>query len=535
MKFQDSREFHTLMTALQLCLGLNYRASLENYVKILRWWVLATWSWPIRQFDLILDVARIQSLLKLIWISRRRIVPTGIQIACISWICINVVGAVGIAILGLTYNLDPGDTLWKKGNVSILDLGNTATFKASYYHAASSEYFLWYNRKTKRNDTFRLEGLFGLNSTNKSDELCTICPHWNYRFQDQDPDPSTEYTGSSASFISANTSCTSYPVRNVSKKAVTYFETDRTFTTKNFSSLNLTFNNGNIWPHGEENYRASYIYTNDKESECKNSQHPKRCAGIYVLTKQPGVKDSSKRYKFFQCETTISHVTTSDERDQRGDISDSNAQYLASAIVYRPDSNYYKGTQKNFAVDREPAYWLKWSNIFQSRTDYVTRIQVEDRLSRHSMNALAAADRDIMYPYNDNLPDPTEARKEIKGLKPYQGLDLDVDWVFAGAILLAIPLLQLAVLLTVLFFANDIVVKDDSPFCMSKLLSPIVAGSRGHGSLLKVDELIMQFEADKAELRYGWEFVGASREKMRAAVFKAPFPNAKRFPDGWYS
>jgi deoxyhypusine synthase len=53
-----------------------------------------------------------------------------------------------------------------------------------------------------------------------------------------------------------------------------------------------------------------------------------------------------------------------------------------------------------------------------------------------------------------------------------------------------VPALQLTVLLLVVVFANDTIVKDDSYLRTARLLAPVIEKLGNSGSLLTVDEVV---------------------------------------------
>lgn len=100
-------------------------------------------------------------------------------------------------------------------------------------------------------------------------------------------------------------------------------------------------------------------------------------------------------------------------------------------------------------------------------------------------------------------------------------------------------------LLTVVFFANDTVVKDDSHLCIARLLAPIVAKMEDRGSLLSVQEVVEELGDDAVRLRYGWVQDGVNKrvgifeqEKSEDVGIRAVGllvkRHQRRFPEGKY-
>jgi hypothetical protein len=101
-------------------------------------------------------------------------------------------------------------------------------------------------------------------------------------------------------------------------------------------------------------------------------------------------------------------------------------------------------------------------------------------------------------------------RKMIRGRKAYQALGLGISWKNTLAIMCAMPGLQLAVLLTIVFFAKDVVVKNGNHLNTTRLQFPVAEKMSHLGSLLQIDEAIERFGREDPRYRYGWE-MGAGR------------------------
>jgi hypothetical protein len=127
----------------------------------------------------------------------------------------------------------------------------------------------------------------------------------------------------------------------------------------------------------------------------------------------------------------------------------------------------------------------------------------------------------------------------------FQEFLLKVHWSFAIAILCLVPALQLTVLLAIVFFANDTVVKDDSHLCVARLLAPVVNSLKDRGSLLSVGEVVERLGKDTVRLRYGWDEIGGTKrvriledesyeEKCTRAIGSRVKSCDRRFPEGKY-
>lgn len=174
------RWFNTLITALPIGVSLSITSSLRSYAKMLRWRILASKYWSLKQFDMVLDAAEQTSVLKLLWNARRRrfwIIPTLTQVFCAVWLTANLGGAITIALLGLTYSVVPGSVAYATtGNVSVLDMSYTYTFEELNNFMLgggepTGEDFVPTNRIERQN----FPGLHG------DYEYCIgNCPNWTY-------------------------------------------------------------------------------------------------------------------------------------------------------------------------------------------------------------------------------------------------------------------------------------------------------------------------------------------------------------------
>ncbi|KAF2026694.1 hypothetical protein EK21DRAFT_115525 [Setomelanomma holmii] len=491
----QSQWLNALMTALPLFIGLNYRSSLQSYARILRWWILARWDWKLRHFDLILDAASSKAIIKLFWSSRRRIrsyIPTMTQLACIAWLAINLTGAIGIALLSLTYQLEQSQAiLMKNGNVSILDVGNeTAWQEIAYYYGSGAAPVLLFPYATLNGRT----NLVGLNSSTEAltrPARCRICTSWEYAFQDWDP--KSDLKGQSERWVTANATCKGYPALNYTTDSIIY--TDANNETSTWSvpwvgepwSANKTF-----WQVGTG---ASYVH--DSKADCGP-----RCARMYIISTQNW---KNKPVWLYNCTNTVGQI---EGKNLYAPLSDVSARALAAS-----SASYRNSTDGIWTNNVQ----YDWSNAWVITPSVKTRPNDENRpndevfaaasLAQFSMTAIASVDH--IEEEQSWIPPEVVTRKQLRksvpGKKPYQALKLAITWAYAIAILCAVPGLQLVVLLSIVFFANDVVVKDESHLNTARLLAPVAQRMSHCGSLLQVEEVVESMGEPSARYRYGWD------------------------------
>ncbi|KHN96577.1 uncharacterized protein MAM_05520 [Metarhizium album ARSEF 1941] len=118
-------DFNALIVGLSILLSLNLASSLKHMVATLRWWVLSLNEWKPREVDLILQGENISRMVQLLYLSQRHT----LRFYVVIWVLINVAAQIGLACLGLTYNVNGADKVVPTidGIVSIPDLTSIQT------------------------------------------------------------------------------------------------------------------------------------------------------------------------------------------------------------------------------------------------------------------------------------------------------------------------------------------------------------------------------------------------------------------------
>ncbi|KAL8946047.1 MAG: hypothetical protein Q9222_007506, partial [Ikaeria aurantiellina] len=101
----DKYVFNTVITVLNLALGLNFLEAFKDMAKVLRWRCLANRKFSVRETDLILGG---ESLMKLITLMRESMKKPLTIFVCLCWIALNLLAQASIAMIGLTYSYDNG-------------------------------------------------------------------------------------------------------------------------------------------------------------------------------------------------------------------------------------------------------------------------------------------------------------------------------------------------------------------------------------------------------------------------------------------
>lgn len=267
----------------------------------------------------------------------------------------------------------------------------------------------------------------------------------------------------------------------------------------------------------------TYIYRNSTLTDASCGE---RCAIIYGWQAQY----SNTPPRFYECTNTVSQVYVPPDQISASSvlqISAINARRVAVAIAggtYFPDTEYcvYAGGSQS--------PWLPTTPTSYSTRDGMDS-SVATTISQFSMTAVAASDQD------NKVETPQEIiakRVFVTGRRPYFPPQLTVSWIYAGAILVGIPLLQAISLVVVIALADTAVVKDDSHFSTAKLLEPLVRQMGDHGCLLTGDEIVELLGGSKVRVTYGSQqrvavgHVGVFEEGSAGSVASS------RFQEGLY-
>ncbi|KAM0356566.1 hypothetical protein ACHAP4_007151 [Fusarium culmorum] len=119
------REFNALIIGLSLGLGMSITISLEAMAKEIRWWILELREWPKRETELILKAKDLTKVIQLTWETGSR----SIRIYAITFVLLNLVSQIALAMLGLIYSTNTADSaaILKPGNVTVPDFSDLET------------------------------------------------------------------------------------------------------------------------------------------------------------------------------------------------------------------------------------------------------------------------------------------------------------------------------------------------------------------------------------------------------------------------
>jgi hypothetical protein len=470
MTLDQKHAFNAFITMLSIFLGNNLTSSFREYAQMLRWRLMASNYRPLDEFELLLQCESQMKVLKLLWKSgaRGKFWLNKLQWFCVVWISVNLLLQVLVAFLGLTYNLEASNTpQLHYGMVSICDLSvirdiwsepNPSYFaqlgSANSYGIQGQDYSFTSNPNDNPvNDP----------TVYANDAYTTL----EYRFQDQNI-KNADDTLRSHRTINSTASCISLRVIDggyANSSIITYLDENNDPKT-----LDVV----RVGP-------GAMTYISVLNSTCGP-----RCTEIMAL--QTAAMDSSliSYPSFFKCTNTISEVSGISEYVQPGQteslyqMPDTQAKIMAGAIGWT-GFNHTPGDPYQY-VRYSLDTW--WSPIQLATVDTVAR-----RIMEFSAEGIAAMDF--------NGP-----RKNVAGYYPVPAQNVSVEWQWAGAILGAIPFIQLLGLLCIIKWANQAIIKDPSPLSTARLLRPIVDKLGVKGCLLTGEEISK--ELSHLRVKYGF-------------------------------
>ena len=245
----------------------------------------------------------------------------------------------------------------------------------------------------------------------------------------------------------------------------------------------------------------------------------------------------------FDCTNTVSYIhnVTSNE-PAHIPFDETQAQMVAGAIAWTGSGSMLPGSEKpdirEYHLYPSNSYW---SPSYQLRTkdvigdeflnnpnNYQQQSGIEALIQPFSMFALAA--------YDDN-GDLTNATSP---LMPIASVELNINWKHATPILVLIPVVQFLVLVFVLSWANNAVIRSDSMLSTTRLLMPLLdhlKHERGRsGSVLSGEEIARTHPETDAKFFYGYERYAERRysgEDIKETDRVRP-RGIRNFPDGDY-
>ncbi|KAI9825583.1 MAG: hypothetical protein M1819_000479 [Sarea resinae] len=532
--------FNALITGLPILLSLNIMSGFKSQMTALRWKLLSSRrGYDLEQVDKILQLDQLREVLSLA-ISRKTTLI--LRLAFIIWVILNIAAQVGLAMLGLTYQLNsiqmphginlvadlsqfkPGHW-WQPVNPSSNSTKSYRSSMSTDIFNALKDFNSPSNSSTSSRNisSSRLShaianqygaSLIDLNFNQPveaySDGFMCLGNVCTYQFYSQSYS-SGHYKRSNRT-VNASTECTSYKVMaggtgNLS--TVTIFDRKET-REKDIGTAN---------PPG--NGTITYIFSNSKGSlgSCGS-----RCSNISVF--QSSGEGIGSVPHFFECNTTISNVSNAGS-DSKLNIPAKMAQLIAAGIAF--DGS---GWPIEFQKQTWPDLWADPFAIYGNNdtADVRGTADIEDTTGIESLVAQFA--QAIIV----NLD---QSNQQIPATAYQKGVRLEVDWPHTILVLAITGGCHIVLTLVLTLIASNVVIVDKSPVTMARLLAPYVTSrtvSEQASSLIPASEIMRR---ESGRLVYG---VHTEERKEGNAVHHLGIARLgqddveamERFPEGEY-
>ncbi|RVX71420.1 hypothetical protein B0A52_04992 [Exophiala mesophila] len=479
MTVPQIKAFNALIVLLSMFLGNNLTSSFREMAMLLRWRILSTTYRGLNEFDLIMHCESLRKVVRLAYVARTKgqawFWLNKTQMLCLTWIAVNVVLQVLVALLGLTYNLDTSSYPARKfGEISIANYtiirdvwasetpSLSAQFGSANSYGIQGQDYLYVDIPPPGQGNIPSYGKPGTPTIYANKDYTTL----TYVFQDlniQRPDISLL----SHRNVSVNASCVSLPILqggNGSSSIITYLDKD---------DQRQTLDVVRAGP-------GATTYVGVLNATCGP-----RCAEIWALQSSNG--DTIPEPSFFKCQNTMTPMLGIQEylignaTEELYQIPELQARIFAGSIGWT-GFNYTPGDSYQY-VRYVTDSW--WSPNSPSDADRVSK-----NIMEYSIGAVAAFD------YNG-------PRSNVSGWFPVPAQNVDIQWRWSAAILGVVPFIHLMVLVCVILWGNSSIIRDESCLSTAKLLGPIVAKLGENGCLLTGEEIAQ--ELSEVRIKYGWK------------------------------
>lgn len=477
MRVWQVKMFNALVVLASMWLGTNLNSSLREYAMMMRWRILAMKSRNLHEMDLIMSCESLRSVFKLLFTAkpRRGWGMSKTQIGCILWLTINVALAVLVALLGLTYNL--ATSKYPELDFGLISSPNLTRIRDVWSADQPS-----YSAQLGAANSFGIQGqdynftdgpvpgqtgltVYGSPMT-PNIYAFNNWTEMRYYFMDLNPDDPNLSVLTKRN-VGAHATCHSYPVLSGGdgfSPYVTFLDSDNT---------NVTLDAVRVGPGA-----CTYI-------SLLNSTCGPRCTEIYAL--QSADNDTIPVPSFFKCNSTVSRVAgissyvQSNQTNELYDLADEQAQIFAGAIGW---------TGFNFSAEDQYQYVRYSMESWWSPNDPATANRISSNVMEFTIEAIAAMD--------NNGP-----RMLVAGWAPKPAQRVQVNWRWAVTLLCVIPGLHALAMVGVVWWAGEVVIRDQSCLSVARLLGPVVARLGPHGCLLTGVEIAD--ELSDVRVRYGVE------------------------------
>ncbi|KAG0641331.1 hypothetical protein HOY80DRAFT_742887 [Tuber brumale] len=500
----EKRVFNAIYVGISLMLSINIGSSLKAMASMMRWKILATGKFRLREVDLILDLSSFQSVWELMRISAGRPV---LCFACFAWILLGVAVQIGVALLGLSYNMENGSTVQlTNGLVNITDM--TYIYPAFHgdrsvepdYSVQQSTAHLYGDMATHfpagvpGTPDYVDYALLDLLDENSSE--------WRYYFREtyyvEKTGPAGLPTTKTNRSVTVTPHCEYHPI------------VGGQFAGVNDTNVTISIGNRKVnidWMQDWGSAATTYVNPGEYVSGAKICGP--RCSRIYIFQWVDQTWDPpSQTGSFFNCTITISQVENANPLQPFHNMPNLTAEMAAGAIGL---DGYVDRSERQF-VRYTSASW--WGQRMENSTVFAELL-----VGKFAAGVIAAYDI-----YGPSV--------EAMGVQSRPGISLSVNWFYVSLTLGSILLAQLACGIFVVYSANSVFCKDDSYLSTARLLRPLVERLGNSGSTSTGFEISQTFARS---VRYGVRSGGSANQPIHHLDIGEDIVKLPRFPEGHYN
>lgn len=502
---QGKNWFNAVITGLAIAFGVHLATSMKSLAGKARWYLLAQRFRPIEEANLLLGCDSLSNILQLVWKARNRrfpsaLIPNLLPLLGVAWLLINVGLQVGVALIGLTYSVDNSQHVslgkapvavpnlavfsWRN-NTNITDDDQQRYAAHSLGLIGSSMYF-----GSGQNDSYL--GPISDPSNSSARTIDKDDKGWTYRMVDSSTDGKTNVITNRT--ISSTTICKFYNVSQFGDGG----DSD-VIIVEDWPGLDEIFV-GHASP-GASNYLTKF------DDDCGA-----RCTRVQVFQ----AKSEPEKINvagFFDCNTTIS--TVEGAYAPAHDLSDKQAKIAAGAVGFGGPSNFSSHT----------AYQVYPNNAYGANSTQGNPTDMGFFLSSFAIQVVASVGAFI----------PRVNITTGHADSPAKGFGLSVQWHQSIPIFATIAAVHLALILLIIPFASRVIVHDDSPLGMARLLKSQADRLGAGGSLADGNKMAQHLRVSVA---YGFrEPQDVPGEDLRSLVVSRDVDLVRplKFPNGIYA
>ncbi|KAJ6440270.1 homeobox and C2H2 transcription factor [Purpureocillium lavendulum] len=481
---RKKKEFNTLVIGLSIALSLNLASSLKGDVGELRWWLLSRSEYTPREVDLILQSENLSRLILLGWNSRRFIVQAFVFI----FIALNLASQLALALLGITYNINPADkyTVTTPGIVAIPDMTDIQTKPA-----LSRNTSLNLNESQIVNARRYTANTFGMVSIAFSDDDVSALPRpgkifnpddptvfwdegklsYTYVFYESSPEGAVYYTNvASNRSISVHAECDSWRVVKGGDGLT--------------ANITVQYDDGKKedWELPSVNGPDQTMYLNDPAVQSGDTWG------------QVDVFEASRTDPWaYSCNISVGSVVNAVIKEQ--EVGVNVTRYVPPAIAlqgYGASANGVSNDTKMYQWQSYPSE-SAFGNTAGGSADLMARI-----IARYAIGVVA-----VTALSNTNV--------QARGMVPQKGITLEItNWTYLHLILGLTVGIQLLIAVVSILIANRVQVRCHSHLSMTALFRPVMQGVSCRASAADGQEVAAMMGKD-TRLRYARERGGGYR------------------------